>query len=133
MKPVSDAQRQSQEIRGLIATGNAASTPQVQAILTRYMQQSRITNEQYHAMKGFGNVYERLGNAVNKYVSGDYSETNKKLILDLVNQMDKSVFDPARKKIVDKYAKQAKAMKIDPSFADDPNAYSGDDGGWKDL
>jgi len=126
MKPIDEAQRQSEELRGLIATGNPASTPQIQRLMTNYMNAGRITNQLYSANKGFGNLYERTTNALNKFISGKYSAEDKKMLLSLVNEMDKSVFDPSRKHVIDYYKKQAKLEGVDESIAERPNSFASD-------
>jgi hypothetical protein len=129
MTPVTLAQQQSQQLRGLIATADPASTAKIQQLYTMYLQSGRNTNEQYKANKNFGSMYDRGINAITKMVTGDYTETNKQQLMNVLDAMDKNVFDVARKNINAKYAKQAKAMKIDPSFADNPNAYVDDTSG----
>lgn len=136
IKPIDTAQRQSQEIRGMLATDNPASSVQLQKLLTMYLQSGRQTNITYLGNKGFGSYPERLKNTISRIFSGNYSEVNKADIKDLVDQMDKTVFNPARAKVVDKYKKQAKIMNIDPSLADSANAFDtssppADSGGWK--
>ena len=124
LSPITKAQEQAQVIRGLIATDDPASLPQIQKILANYAQPGRITNQLITASKGFGDVYERGINAISRWTTGDYTVKNKKMILDLVNQMDKTVFDPARKRVVEKFKKQAVLEGIDPSFADSDSEHA---------
>lgn len=127
LKPINLAQQQSQEIRGMLATDDPAASPQIQKLLTQYLQSGRQTNLTLLQNKGFGTYPERLQNTIAKLFKGQYSDVNKAQILELLDKMDKTVFDPARAKVVGKFKKQAKAEGIDPTFAEDPNAFQGDD------
>lgn len=124
MGPIDEAQRQTSEIRGLIATANAASTPQIQRILSNYMNAGRTTNQLYVSNANFGNMYERGANALSRLTQGDYSDANKQQVLDMVNQMDSSVFAPARAKLNSKYRMQAEHMRINPDVFDNQNTFS---------
>ena len=128
LKPITDAERQSLEIRGLISSGDPAALPQLQKLLTQYMQGARITNQQYAANANFGNWAQRMGNIVSRFASGKYSDEDKKQITKMLSFMDKEVFGTARKKLVTKFKKEAEMMNIDPAFADYPSAYD-DSGG----
>ena len=127
LKPINLAQQQSQEIRGMLATDDPAASPQIQKLLTQYLQSGRQTNLTLLQNKGFGTYPERLQNTIAKLFKGQYSDVNKAQILELLDKMDKTVFDPARAKVVGKFKKQAKAEGIDPTFAEDPNAFQGDE------
>lgn len=123
MGPIDEAQRQTSEIRGLIATANAASTPQIQRILSNYMNAGRTTNQLFVSNANFGNMYERGANALSRLTQGDYSDANKQQVLDMVNQMDSSVFAPARAKLNSKYRMQAEHMRINPDVFDNQNIF----------
>jgi hypothetical protein len=131
MGPINVAQRQSQEIRGLLATDDPAARAQLVRLLSNYMNVGRTTNQLYLDNKDFGKVYERMGNAISRWSTGDYTDKNKAMILEMVNKMDDNVFNKARTKLVTKFKKQAELMKIDPAFSESPNSF-GDEGvsGW---
>jgi hypothetical protein len=127
LAPITKAQETTQELRGLLATDNPAATPQIQKLLTDYVGHIRMTNHLYADNKSFGGVYKRLQNAVNRWFEGDYSPHNKELIRNMVNEMDKTVFEPARKSIVGKNKRVLEKLKIDASIAEEPNPYGSAD------
>jgi hypothetical protein len=123
-KPLDAIQQQGQEVRGLIASASDATMPQIQKLLTNYINPGRVTNMLYGAEKGFGTLPDRLSNAISRFATGGYSEANKNEILKLVDDMDKNVFDKARSNIKSRFKKQAEIMGIDPAMADYDNAYN---------
>jgi len=126
MAPIDEAQRQSGEIRGLIATASPASTPQIQRILSNYMNAGRTTNQLYVSNANFGDMYERGANALSRMTQGDYSDVNKEIVLDMINKMENTVFAPARAKLNAKYRMQAQHMKMNPDAFDAPNSFGED-------
>ena len=125
MAPIDELDRQSQEIRGAIASTSPASTQQLQKLLAEYMTKGRAVAMFYGQNKSFGNIYERNLNALNRVFSGKYSADDKKMVSQFVNDMQKTVFNPARKATVDHYRKQAELGGIDPGVADAPNVWAG--------
>ena len=120
LKPIEDGTRQGQEIRGLIASNDPAAMAQVQKILTQYIQQGRMTNQLYGDNKSFGIVYERAANAISRFATGDYSDQNKKYILNMLNSMDNKVFKPAYDRLIKLNRDRLTKMGGDPSIADRP-------------
>jgi len=128
LKPIEDGTRQGQEIRGLIASNDPAAMAQVQKILTQYIQQGRMTNQLYGDNKSFGIVYERAANAISRFATGDYSDQNKKYILNMLNSMDNKVFKPAYDRLIKLNRDRLTKMGGDPSIADRPLTFGEDNG-----
>jgi len=124
LAPVTDAQMKTAKIRALLQSGNAVGTAQVQQALSDLYTHLRATNQIYADNKNFGNIEQRFAGALNRFISGKYSSDDRKMIIDLVSEMDSKVFSPARKSIVDRYKKQAKTFGYDPDVADESDAYA---------
>lgn len=124
LAPITDAQMKTAKIRALLQSGNAVGTAQVQQALSDLYSHLRATNQIYADNKNFGNIEQRFAGALNRFISGKYSADDRKMIVDLVSEMDSKVFSPARKNVVDRYKKQAKTFGYDPDVADEPNAFA---------
>ena len=122
LKPITDAERQSEEIRGLLSSDDPAATSQVQKILGQYIQSGRMSNQQYGDNKSFGNVYQRAKNSLDRYFAGEITPENKKMISDMLDQMDDKVFEPARKNVNKRFDTELKHFGFDEAPVE--NAYS---------
>jgi len=123
LAPITDGQMKSAKIIALLDSGNAVATPQVQQALSDLYSHLRATTQIYADNKSFGNVEQRLANSINRFLSGKYSSDDKKMIRDLVTEMNDKVFAPARGNVVKNYKKQAKAFGYDPDVAEIQNPY----------
>ena len=124
LAPITKAQSVKREIEGLISSGSPAATPQIQALLTHYMNVSRATNQQYGDNKSFGNIYDRTANAVSRFLAGDQSDANKQMVLKMLRDMDETVLNPARQNIVKRHKKVFEIMGVDPELANNENPYA---------
>lgn len=125
LAPITDAQKKSSVVLALLDSGNAVSTAQVQQALSDMYTHLRATNHIYADNKNFGNVYQRMTNALNRFASGKYSSDDTKMIKDMITQMNDKVFAPARGNVIKNYKKQAKTFGYDPAVADQQDAYGG--------
>jgi len=125
LKPIGTAQQRGAEMISMLDSGNPASTVQVQKDLVQWLNAARSTNQQYGDNKSFGNIEQRFANSLNRFLSGKYSADDRKMIKDMINQMNKSVFEPARKNINDVYKKRAKTFGFDPELMERQDPFGG--------
>lgn len=99
VKAIKTSMLDIQNIRSLIEHGGPAATPQIQQALLGVISKVRATNQMLGLQAGFGKYYDRFANWANKMIYGEYTDKDKKMILQALDGVERDVLDPAMKRI----------------------------------
>lgn len=119
VKPLQEIGRRIDIARQLLETGLPIADKQLQGALVDVFNNIRATNHLYQDQANFGDLYNRMENAVSRIATGTYSEANRQEIRTMLDNMDKNVVTPAYQQVKKNFEEAANDYGVNPkrSFA----------------
>lgn len=124
IKPLDKVQQNITQAKELLALSTPASDLQLQMRLTDVFDKARATNMLFSANKNFGSIAGRVEGFIGRAFTGQYTDSQRREIRQMLDGMENDVIRPARAKINDHYGKIAKKSGVDSDLVVDPDLYA---------
>lgn len=124
IKPIDEVQQQVTKVKELLAVDTPAAKKQVTELLTNVFDRTRATNLLFKENANFGTLAGRVTGGITSFVGGKYSAEQRKQIKEMMDEMEKNVIEPQRKRITEYYKGRAqKQYGINPDLIEVPDFY----------
>ena len=106
-------------VRKLAEIGTPAGDKQLQTILPDLFRGTRQSAYLFKENSNFGTLYNRLENTLSKWYTGTISDTDRKDVANMIDQMDNTVLGPQIETVRNHYRNIAKKIPgVDPDLVD---------------
>lgn len=124
LKPIDDVQQKVTKSKELLAQSTPAADLQLQMELTNVFDKARATNMLFSANKNFGSIAGRMEGFIGRAFTGQYTDSQRSQIRQMLDGMESDVIAPARQRIGDHYATLAKTSGVSKDLVKTPDFYS---------
>jgi hypothetical protein len=115
------------KMRDLLARDDGAATKQVMDELPGLFARNRTTNMLYSKNSSFGNIANRIANAVSQFSTGTFNEDSRRQLREMLDEMQKNVIRPAMVKHEKAFKERAEYGDVDPKLISIPDMPSEDE------